>query len=90
MQYKINGVTVSYEEFRKRAKGLQQGCAPMCGNLQKWPQVSVAAGVHPSQVEEAEKYARSVGVPTHYTKDGDPMMFSNGQVDKFEKTHFGY
>lgn len=39
-----------------------------------WPMVSTAAGVDATQVEEARAYAKRMGVPTEFTKDGDPIL----------------
>lgn len=39
-----------------------------------WPMVSVAAGVHASQIPEAVKVAREAGVPTEFTGDGCPIF----------------
>lgn len=41
-----------------------------------WPMVSSAAGVHPSQAKAAYDAAQHYGVPTDFTKEGDPVFTS--------------
>lgn len=53
----------------KRAYGAEHGPRQATGD-QAWPLISEAAGVHPSQVEEAREHARKHGVPTDFTSDG--------------------
>lgn len=62
------GTQWAYRDYAADALGGQK---PNC-----WPQTSWAAGVLPSQAGEA--YANSVknGVPTQFSKDGDPIFTS--------------
>lgn len=46
-----------------------------------WPLVSLAAGVHPSQVDEARTRAKNAGVPTDFTPDGR-VVFKSRQHRK--------
>jgi predicted nucleic acid-binding Zn ribbon protein len=41
-----------------------------------WPMKSLAAGVHPSQVNEAVAQSRTLGVPTEFTSGGDAIFTS--------------
>ncbi|KKK69897.1 hypothetical protein LCGC14_2929440 [marine sediment metagenome] len=50
-----------------------------------WPIVSETSGVHPSQIKEAEAFTRKQGVPTHYTKDGRPILTNRSHRRKFCK-----
>lgn len=40
----------------------------------KWPMMSDAMGVHPSQIQEARDYAAAMGVNTEYAADGRPIL----------------
>ena len=53
----------------------------------KWPIYSDAAGVDPSQAQEAAEYAKSLGVPTDYTPDGQAVFRSPGHRRKYLKAH---
>lgn len=46
---------------------------------------SLAAGVHPRQVKEAEYKSALAGVPTKFTKDGKPIFTSYRHRDKYLK-----
>ena len=59
------------------------GRAP-CGT---WPRTSQAMGVADSQVPEMMEYDRKHGVPTDYTKDGDPILTSKGHEKSYMKLH---
>lgn len=48
-----------------------------------WPRVSVAAGVAPSQAKEAYEKSVKDGVPTQFTKDGDPVFTSQNHETKY-------
>lgn len=52
-----------------------------------WPILSEAAGVHPDQVKEATDHARSLGVPTDFTRDGRAKFESSGHRKKFLKAY---
>ena len=41
-----------------------------------WPMVSYAAGVHPSQVKEAQEHVAKQGIHTDYTPQGDAIFRS--------------
>ncbi|MFH1184666.1 MAG: hypothetical protein V1755_06455 [Chloroflexota bacterium] len=59
--YKINGRTVSREEFMRGAKGLEGG-APMIAPPSNWPMVSMAAAVDPSQAAEYNEFYKQNGI----------------------------
>lgn len=48
-----------------------------------WPMESDAAGVHPAQVAEAMEHDRRNGVPTDYTKDGNPIFTSREHRNRY-------
>ena len=60
------------------------GTRQTCGN---WPQVSMAAGVLPSQVGEARELAAKLGVPTEFTKSGDAVFTSASHRRMFLRKH---
>ena len=43
-----------------------------------YPMESDAAGVHPDQIKEAMAFDRKHGVPTNYSKAGNPIYTSQG------------
>lgn len=51
-----------------------------------WPKASWGAGVHPSQVAEAHAKSVKDGVPTEFTRDGDPIFTSRGHRSRYLKT----
>lgn len=62
-------------------------CSVVPSGEKEWSKglVSSAAGVLPSQIGEAERYAAVNGVPTKYTPDGDPVFTSASHRKKFLK-----
>jgi len=52
-----------------------------------WPMESYAAGGHPDDAKANEKIARDKGVPTHFSKDGDPIFTSRSHRKKFLQAH---
>ena len=60
------------------------GARSHCGN---WPMTSYAAGVHPKQIPEMEKFDKEHGVPTHYSGDGDPSFTSPTHRRKYCEAH---
>ncbi|HPP02744.1 MAG TPA: hypothetical protein PLX83_19330 [bacterium] len=50
-----------------------------------WPLLSDAAGVHPSQIREAEEHATRNGVPTQFTPDGRAIFTSPTHRRKYLK-----
>lgn len=48
-----------------------------------WPMTSNAMGVHPSQVRQAEEHSRRMGVPTHYTPTGEPILTSRSHRRRY-------
>lgn len=54
-----------------------------------YPMESVAVGVSPKQVKEAEEHSRKIGVPTHFTKRGDAIFESAAHRKRYcEATGF--
>jgi len=53
----------------------------------KWPIISIAAGVHPSQVAEAKALAASRGVPTEYLPSGEAVFTDRGHRKRYLKAH---
>jgi hypothetical protein len=52
-----------------------------------WPMTSYAAGVHPKQIKEMQKFDAEHGVPTHYSDDGDPIFTSPRHRRKYCEAH---
>lgn len=52
-----------------------------------WPRESAAMGVSETQVKDAMAEDRRKGVPTDYTKDGNPILTSPGHEKAYMKAH---
>ena len=52
-----------------------------------YPMASYAVGVGADEVQDAMKVDRKGGVPTRYTKEGDPIFTSRGHRRKYLKLH---
>ena len=50
-----------------------------------WPLLSDAAGVHPDQVQEAQKTWAAKGIPTEFTPDGQAVFRSPQHRKQFLK-----
>lgn len=59
---------VAYRNYSAESK---RGFLP--GN---WPMVSNAVGVAPEQAKEAQEDSVRIGIPTEFTRDGDPVFTS--------------
>lgn len=82
-KYVLNGQTVSREEFVKHSKGFCFGQEAMTPEPSGWPLYSNALAVHPDLAQEASDYAKELGVPTEYTKGGQPKFESQGHRKRF-------
>ena len=51
-----------------------------------WPMTSDALAVHPKQIAEFREHARKSGVPTDFTKTGEPILTSPGHRRKYMKS----
>lgn len=51
----------------------------------RWPILSEAAGVHPSQIAEAKEFNRQNGISVDYTPDGRPEFRDAKHRDRFLK-----
>ncbi len=88
--YRLNGKTVTKEEFRKGNRGIDFNGGCVRTQLSTtWPQHSDAMGVHESQ--RAEAYAESVraGVPTYFDNQGRAVFNSAGHRKRYCET-LGY
>lgn len=54
-----------------------------------WPMVSDAMAVAPSQIPEMLRESKARGVPTEYTKDGQPILRYREHRSEYMKS-FGY
>jgi hypothetical protein len=52
-----------------------------------WPMKSIAAAVSPDQVQDAMEIDRRAGVPTEYTKHGEPIWRNPGHRKRYLKAH---
>lgn len=52
-----------------------------------WPIVSDAAAIHPDQIPEAREYDRQHGVPTEYTRDGQPVFTDRAHRKAYCEAH---
>lgn len=55
-----------------------------------WPLVSDAMAVHPSQAKEAHALAQKLGVPTDFTKAGQPIFSDANHRKRFCEAHGFY
>jgi len=69
----------------KMARLLSVSGKSRCGN--GYPMASYAVGVGASEVPAAMEVDKKGGVPTRYTKDGDPEFTSRGHRKKYLKLH---
>lgn len=53
------------------------------------PLESQALGVHPDQIPEAIETAKALGVPTRFTKTGEPIFTSSRHFRQYARRH-GY
>jgi hypothetical protein len=53
----------------------------------KWPILSDAMAVHPSQIPEAQEFDRQHGVPTNYLPDGRPELRDVSHRRAYLKAH---
>lgn len=87
----IDGAEVTPEAFHaafpSRIRDLLRGGPPAGPATQGWPIVSDAAAVHPKQIEEAREIDRKKGVPTEYTKAGQPVFTDRAHRKKYLKAH---
>lgn len=88
--HKLNGRPVSRKEWLRRAKGIAFGEEALTPEPSCWPLKSDAMKVHPADVREATEYARQLGVPTEYRKDGRPVFTSQGHRKRFCEAHGFY
>jgi hypothetical protein len=56
----------------------------------KWPLVSNAAAVHPTQVKDFSKFLKKQGAATEFTKSGDPIFQSHAHRRKHLKARGMY
>ena len=51
-----------------------------------WPRVGLCAGVMPDQAQEAYQKSVNDGVPTNFTKGGDPIFTSPGHRKRYMRS----
>ncbi len=65
------------DELSKEAGQRRVTLATKSRTRAKWPRESMAMAVNPEDVRAAAEYARKHGVPTEYTKTGEPILTSH-------------
>lgn len=75
-RYFLDDREVSREEYQAASTPKEIGC-PMGGQPYVKPILSEALAVHPSQIEKARERDIKAGVPTEYTKEGQPIITSH-------------
>lgn len=88
-RYYVGDKEVTKAQFDKRfpAKEIEGGVGghlPGC-----WPMASTALAVHPSQIGEAHADATTKGVPTEFTKSGQPIFTDRDHRRRYMKA-YGY
>lgn len=74
-QFFVDGKPVSQADYEKAFPSRLDLTSPPGGQLPScWPMVSDSMMVHPDQIPEAYEHAKSVGVPTDFTKQGQPIL----------------
>ena len=63
-----------HKECRKAAAEAPVNARNLNANGRAWPVISAAAGVLPSQIDEAQAHSRQIGIPTDFTPDGDVVF----------------
>lgn len=95
--YLIDGVEVTKEEWEATLPGSRPDAyetdRPFGGppvSCAAWPVLSDGFGVDPSQVEEAEAHARSVGTPCEFMRDGTGRAIFTSQQHQRDvlKAHY--
>lgn len=66
--------------FARRNYRAEHTNVPPSGN---YPMSSTAAGVHPEQRKEAETHSREIGIPTHFTGEGDAVFTSRAHRKEY-------
>jgi hypothetical protein len=75
-----------YKAFAEASRERKADLAVHGLTFRKGKQIeSLAAGVNPKQVAEAEAKSALAGVPTKFTKDGKPIFTSWKHRDKYLK-----
>lgn len=88
--YYLNGKEVSqkaYENVYPPPPPAKQGEAFMGTPLKGWPLTSNAMAVHPDSVDEARNLDKSLGVPTEYTTEGQPIFENRAHRRRFLRAH---
>lgn len=71
------------EQKAKSAKRSSLNVATMGQQPSTWPMASDAAGVDPSQIKEQMAHDTKEGVPTEYTRSGEPILTSASHRKKY-------
>ena len=86
--YRLNGKTVSREEFMKgpsKIKEIFEAGTMMSQSTRSYPYFSHAASVGHENVEEARKVCDKAGIPTEFNADGEPKFTGQKHRQKYCK-----
>jgi hypothetical protein len=72
-----------YQYDRKLKKVVEVTHREVVKGIPQYPILSDAAGVMPEQIPEQMAHDRAMGVPTHYTKDGRPILENRSHRRKY-------
>ncbi len=79
--YRINGKTLTPEQFRQGSRGRAAGAPAV--RCVKWPVHSDSEGVHPSQRQAAQDYLDRRGVPTQFDELGRAVFRSRDHYRRY-------
>ena len=86
---KIYEIGTAPRRLRRKGRIFYMDIAAQMGHfvptVNNWPQVSWAAGVHPSQVEQAKQHARRNGMAIEFTPGGDAVFESRRHRSRYLK-----
>ncbi len=86
-----NEVDFDYHGAKTCVKAYREYTTPSKGRLSStYPMVSNTMGCHPKQVKEFERLSREAGVPTNFTKAGDPILTSHTHRKKYAESRGFY
>ena len=51
-----------------------------------WPMIATFAGINPNQIKQFQEEEKRLGIPTEYTKHGDPVIRDKGHYKAYLKS----
>lgn len=86
--YKIDGEVVSEQEYvRRTARRRRKGRRISRQRLAKWPLTPDAIAINPVHVPATMEVDKKNGVPTEYTRSGEPIITGPAHYRKYLALH---